>query len=249
MFELAFIAVCLLILAYFALKVARSGFFSNIQPVVTETPKYIGKSLIVYYKHHIGAYSGVRSLFKEARELLPSGATTFGIYYDNPREIDERLLQSAIGVVFGENDKELYTDNYAQQLTRWGYEKMVLPKVDRAVEITQPNDGYLSIFALIYRTYGVIWQFILEKRLETTLALEFYDKDEICVTFPLDHVDEFIIPQHLPMEALESRLAKRKFDSDEDSSESEAEPQSELDGAEDAEVVVDAAAGGDKKDD
>lgn len=51
------------------------------------------------------------------------------------------------------------------------------------------------------------------------------------------------------MEALESRLAKRKFDSDEDSSESEAEPQSELDGAEDAEVVVDAAAGGDKKDD
>ncbi|VDP37126.1 unnamed protein product [Heligmosomoides polygyrus] len=125
------------------------------------------------------------------------------------QEIDERLLQSAIGVVFGENDKELYTDNYAQQLTRWGYEKMVLPKVDRAVEITQPNDGYLSIFALIYRTYGVIWQFILEKRLETTLALEFYDKDEICVTFPLDHVDEFIIPDSRPLEKKEKCSASR----------------------------------------
>ncbi|KHJ75350.1 hypothetical protein OESDEN_25034 [Oesophagostomum dentatum] len=129
MFELAFIAVCLLILAYIAIKVARSGFFSNLQPVVTETPKYLGKSLTVYYKHNVGAYSGVGSIFKEVRDLLPHGAVTFGIFYDDPRERDEHLLQSAVGVVFGEDGKPLYTDNYAQQLTRWGYEKMVLPKV------------------------------------------------------------------------------------------------------------------------
>ncbi|KAK6052517.1 hypothetical protein COOONC_09979 [Cooperia oncophora] len=56
-----------------------------IAPSVTETPKYLGKSLTVYYKHHIGAYSGVGTIFKEARGLLPAGATTFGIFYDNPR--------------------------------------------------------------------------------------------------------------------------------------------------------------------
>ncbi|KHJ75074.1 hypothetical protein OESDEN_25310 [Oesophagostomum dentatum] len=164
-------------------------------PVVTETPKYLGKSLTVYYKHHVGAYSGVGSIFKEVRDLLPHGAVTFGIFYDDPRERDEHLLQSAVGVVFGEDGKPLYTDNYAQQLTRWGYEKMVLPKVDRAVEITQPYTGSLSVFALIYRTYGIIRQFIEEKRLETYHAVEFYSADEICVSFPLDHVKEFNVPE------------------------------------------------------
>ncbi|WKX95341.1 hypothetical protein Q1695_012077 [Nippostrongylus brasiliensis] len=249
MFELAFIAVCLLILAYVALMVAKSGFFSNIQPTVTESPKYLGKSLTVYYKHHIGAYSGVLSLLKEVRELLPSGAVTFGIYYDNPKDIDEHLLQSAAGVVFGEDGKDSYTDNYAQQLTRWGYEKMVLPKVERAVEVTQPYTGYLSLFALVYRTFGIVRQFIEEKRLETSIAVEFYDANEICLTFPLDHVEELVIPEHLTIEALESKLAKKKFDSDEESSESEAEPSSEAEVPDEAEVFVEGGAAGDKKDD
>ncbi|EYB91270.1 hypothetical protein Y032_0208g2087 [Ancylostoma ceylanicum] len=138
MFELAFIAVCLLILAYIAVKVAKSGFFSNLQPAVTDAPKYLGHSLTIYYKHHIGAYSGVGSIFNEVRELLPAGATTFGIYYDNPRERDEHLLQSAVGVIFAEDSKPLFTDNYAQQLTRRGYEKMVLPKV------------FISLFTPLY---------------------------------------------------------------------------------------------------
>ncbi|KAK6739080.1 hypothetical protein RB195_020889 [Necator americanus] len=236
MFELAFIAVCVLILAYIALKVAKSGFFSNLQPVVTESPRYLGKSLTIYYKHHIGAYSGVWTLFKEVRELLPSGATTFGIYYDNPKERDEHLLQSAVGVIFGEDDKLLYTDNYAQQLTRWGYEKMVLPKIERAVEVAQPYTGSLSIFALIYRTYGIIKQFIEDNRLETSIALEFYSNDEIYVSFPLDHVKEFVVPEHLSLEALESKLARKKFDSDEESSESETEQASELEIPEEGEI-------------
>ncbi|PIO74200.1 hypothetical protein TELCIR_03798 [Teladorsagia circumcincta] len=166
------------------------------------------------------------------------------------KEREEHLLQSAAGVIFGEDDKELYTNNYAQQLTRWGYEKMVLPKVERAVEVTQPYTGSLSVFALIYRTYGIIWQYILDNRLETTLALEFYDSNEICVSFPLDHTEEFVIPEHLSIEALESRLARKKFDSDEESSESEADPQSEVEAPDEGVVEIKAdAAGGDKKDD
>ncbi|RCN37163.1 hypothetical protein ANCCAN_16945 [Ancylostoma caninum] len=242
MFELAFIAVCLLILAYIAVKVAKSGFFSNLQPAVTDAPKYLGHSLTIYYKHHIGAYSGVGAIFSEVRELLPAGAATFGIYYDNPRERDEHLLQSAV-----EDNKPLFTDNYAQQLTRRGYEKMVVPKVDRAVEVTQPYTGSLSVFALIYRTYGIIRQYIEENRLETTIAIEFYSSDEICVSFPLDHVKEFIVPEHMSLEALESKLARKKFDSDEESSESEAEQTSEVEVPEEGEIEVGAA--GDKKDD
>ncbi|KJH42894.1 hypothetical protein DICVIV_11108 [Dictyocaulus viviparus] len=248
MFEWMFIAVCLIILAYIAYKVATSGFLSTVQPVVTESPKYLSKSLTVYYKHHIGSYSGVGSLFKEVRNLLPSGATTFGIYYDNPKERDEHLLQSAIGVVFGVDGQDLYTDNYAQQLNRWGYEKMVLPKVDRAVEVTQPYNGSLSVFALIYRTYGIVWQFIQDNRLETSLALEFYDDHEICVSFPLDHEKEFVIPEHLSLEALEARLTKKKFDSDEESSESDSEIASEVEVPDSGEIEIESAASGDKKD-
>uniref|UniRef100_A0A1I7WRN1 RING-type E3 ubiquitin transferase n=1 Tax=Heterorhabditis bacteriophora TaxID=37862 RepID=A0A1I7WRN1_HETBA len=101
----------------------------------------------------------------------------------------EHLLQSAVGVIFGEDGKMLYTDNYAEQLTRWGYEKMVLPKVDRAVQVTQPYTSFLSLFGLVYRTYGIMKQYI----------------------------------EHLTLEELESKLARKKFDSDEEDSESEVD--------------------------
>ncbi|KAK6052516.1 hypothetical protein COOONC_09978 [Cooperia oncophora] len=111
---------------------------------------------------------------------------------------------------------------------------MVLPKVDRAVEVTQPYTGPLSVFALIYRTYGIIWQYIQDNRLETpTLARSSTIK----------------MKSHLSIEALESRLAKKKFDSDEESSESEPDHQSEVENPDDGivEIKEDAAAG-DKKD-
>ncbi|EYB91247.1 hypothetical protein Y032_0208g2072 [Ancylostoma ceylanicum] len=122
-----------------------------------------------------------------------------------------------------------------------------IPSIDRAVEVTQPYTGSLSVFALIYRTYGIIRQYIEDNRLETTIALEFYSPDEICVSFPLDHVKEFIVPEHMSLEALESKLARKKFDSDEESSESEAEQTSEVEVPEEGEIEVGAA--GDKKDD
>ncbi|VDM53223.1 unnamed protein product [Angiostrongylus costaricensis] len=201
-------------------------------PTVTETPKYLAKSLTIYYKHNIGAYSGVGL---KVRNLLPTGATTLGIYYDNPRVCSEFIT------VDGE---DLYTDNYAQQLNRWGYERMVLPKVrihGPSLTDRSSSRGLSSFFT------KSAYSALQNNRLETSLAVEFYDTNEICVTFPLDHAKEFMIPEYLPLEVLESKLNKKKFDSDEECSESESDPHSELEVPESGEIEVEAAGIGDKK--
>uniref|UniRef100_A0A0K0DAL4 Radial spoke head protein 9 homolog n=1 Tax=Angiostrongylus cantonensis TaxID=6313 RepID=A0A0K0DAL4_ANGCA len=204
-------------------KLRRNGNY----PTVTETPKYLAKSLTIYYKHNIGAYSGVGSLFSEVRNLLPAGATTFGIYYDNPGVCSKYF--SHFKYLDGE---DLYTDNYAQQLNRWGYERMVLPKVFFLLNLlfcgstyfSPTSHGFLPLNLFLKPTYSALQ----DNRLETSLAIEFYDTNEICVTFPLDHVKEFMIPEYLPLEVLESKLNKKKFDSDEECSESDSDPHSEF---------------------
>ncbi|GMT16508.1 hypothetical protein PFISCL1PPCAC_7805, partial [Pristionchus fissidentatus] len=59
--------------------------------------------------------------------------------------------------------------------------------------------------------------------LSTKSSMELYSLDSSVFTvhFPLDHQDEFVVPEKLSTEALMDRLACAKFDSDASSSESE----------------------------
>ncbi|CAJ0951543.1 unnamed protein product, partial [Mesorhabditis belari] len=213
--------------AWVVYKVFKSGLLSKTQVSTTDKPALISKPLVVYYKHQIGHYKQSCALMKEARSLLPSGATTFGIYYDDPDEVAEHLLQSAVGVVFAVDGENRYEQNYAEQLTRHGYEKMSLPAVSKAVQATQPFDGFLSIIALVNNTYAAIKEYIKETRIETSVVLEFYTDSQVNVVLPLDHEKEFFVPEYMSTEALESKMARKKFDSDE--SDSESEPDGEED--------------------
>ncbi|TKR67468.1 hypothetical protein L596_023617 [Steinernema carpocapsae] len=152
----------------------------------------------------------------------------FGLYYDDPRETKEDLCQSAIGVIFGEDQHNLYDDNYSNQLNRWGYERMTLPAVKRAVVLRQRYTGFFSLLVMIYKSYKTIAQFITDNRLETGLSVEVYSTDEsgngvVDIIFPLDHQHEFYVEEHVSTEELTSKLARRHFDSDLSDSESEPE--------------------------
>ncbi|VDD91032.1 unnamed protein product [Enterobius vermicularis] len=148
----------LLVLVYLVWKLYKSGIFDNIEVRVSDNPPFVNKPLIVYYKHHIGAYKNVGKFMESAKQLMPADVNVFGIYYDNPNV--ENLLQSVTGVVFGVDGKDLYDESYAEKLKMAGYEKLVLPAVEAAVVATQKNDGFFSFVALAKFTYSKINLFI-----------------------------------------------------------------------------------------
>lgn len=172
-------------------------FCNFFQPTISTSPQNLTQPLTVYYKYHLGPYSNVINIIGEAKKIVassPTVSTFFGIYYDNPETTDSHFLQSAVGVVFGVDGKDLYDEKYAKELTDNGFEKMVLPKVERAVQVIQPSTGgSLSFLALVWFTYSTIKKYISDNKLETKYAVEFYTDEEIAVIFPLDNVEEFLV--------------------------------------------------------
>uniref|UniRef100_A0A1I7TTG4 GyrI-like domain-containing protein n=1 Tax=Caenorhabditis tropicalis TaxID=1561998 RepID=A0A1I7TTG4_9PELO len=236
MFELAFIAILLAAAVYIFLTLRKNGFFVTVEPSVTTAPKNLEKPLAVYYKYHLGPYQNVMEIIGQAKQLLsssPAPSTFFGIYYDNPETTDSHFLQSAVGVVFGADGKDFHDEKYAKDLVENGFEKLVLPKVERAVQAVQPSTGgSLSFLALIWFTYSTIRKYISENKLETTYAVEFYSDSDIHVIFPLDDVNEFLVKDYQTIDKLESDAAKKRFDSSEEDSESEPEGTEEPEGDE-----------------
>ncbi|CAI2344928.1 unnamed protein product [Caenorhabditis sp. 36 PRJEB53466] len=231
MFEFSFIAVLIAIGVYVYFWLRRNGFFVPIEPTVTTSPKNLDKPLTVYYKYHLGPYQNVLEVIDEAKKVLATSstaATYFGIYYDNPETTDQHFLQSAVGVVFGADGKDLHDEKFAKDLTDNGFEKLVLPKVERAVQAVQPSTGgFFSFMALLWFTYSTIRQYISDNKLETKYAVEFYTNSDIHVIFPLDNADEFLVKDYQTVEQLESNAAKKRFDSSEDESESEPDNDAE----------------------
>ncbi|VDM43194.1 unnamed protein product [Toxocara canis] len=210
---LAFLGLLLTLIA-FIYKLQRSGLFDDVEITVSDHPPIVCNSITIFYKHRIGAYRHAVDVLKELSELVPPAAVAFGIYYDDPEVTKEHLLQSAIGVVYGEGGKDLYRSNYGEQLTRWGYERMTIPAVKKAVVATQRYEGFLSSIALTQFTYSKIRSYLKRQNLHAPLYIDFFTNGKVHVVLPLDQPNEFFIPQLLSMEALETKLARRKWDSD-----------------------------------
>uniref|UniRef100_A0A915CSM3 Uncharacterized protein n=1 Tax=Ditylenchus dipsaci TaxID=166011 RepID=A0A915CSM3_9BILA len=69
-----------------------------------------------------------------------------GIFYDN----GDTQQMAAVGCVFESSGNQLFQANYAMQLTRWGFEQMVLPKVEKAIHSQQKSmSGCFANLALI----------------------------------------------------------------------------------------------------
>lgn len=234
----------LLLLVYLVWKLYRSGIFDNIEVLVSDKPPFVNQSITVYYKHHIGPYKNVGKYLENAMKIMQhKDVTAFGIYYDNPNDIKEHLLQSATGVVFGIDGKDRYDDEYGERLKEAGYERVVLPAVDKAVVATQKFDGFFSCIALAKFTYSKINLFVQKNRLNVRFSIEFYEKGKVHIVMPLDHQADFLVRELMSLEELETKLARRKFDSEESDSCSDPEPEesepSESESAAEGEAAAD----------
>ncbi|KAH7694981.1 TAT-4.2 protein [Aphelenchoides avenae] len=188
---------------YFFVKLARSGFFDDVQVSITDKVPTLSQKVTFFYKYNVGPYSKAVKIFDEIARLLPEGARTLGIFYDNPEVVPVDRLQSATGCVFAVDGKELYEQRYAKELQRHGFSAMDLPAIDRAVHSRQRFDGMLSLWHLLRHVYPKVFDYVKNERLNTSYTVEVYlpatEKEEghLDVILPLDHTDGLKVPEYI----------------------------------------------------
>uniref|UniRef100_A0AC34Q5J4 Uncharacterized protein n=1 Tax=Panagrolaimus sp. JU765 TaxID=591449 RepID=A0AC34Q5J4_9BILA len=214
------------VISYYFIKFINSGLNSSISVSVKDEVPVFQKNTTLFYKHHIGSYSDHSSALKEIISLLPQGSSTVQILYDDERSKVPKHLQSAIGCIFGEDGEDFYTQNFAVQLKRFGYERLVIKSVGKVLFCVVPNNqSWFSFLNLKYRVRSALSTAFdeLETKPESMVIIHVIDTSKnLAYSFiPLENVEEFIDAQFLQQDELEAKLARQKFDSDESSSESE----------------------------
>jgi len=210
--------ICILILLWVARFVKNAGFWDSVQVEVVEKPRILGQNLEIFYKYHIGSYSKAAEHINEIKSLLPDNKDTkiISVYYDNPKEVKEELCQSISGVIYSVDENVLIEPHFATNLTRWGYERVRIPAVERSVVCKQRFSGFFSYLHLIWHVYPKINSFFKEQRFECQLTVELLTEKHLTLFCPLDHTDEFIVPEVIPTEKLEEKMATAGFQSTSD---------------------------------
>ncbi|KAE9552884.1 hypothetical protein FO519_003911 [Halicephalobus sp. NKZ332] len=222
------IPVTFAVISYYIYQYLNSGLIAPVEVTEVESVPVLDKTTTLFYKHHIGSYSEHTSSLKELISLLPQGASTVQILYDDESTTPSKRLQSAIGCVFGEEGEDYYTQNYNVQLKRFGYERLVLKPSGKALySVSSHNQSFFSRLNVNYRIRPLLKSTFhsLENKPETMVIIQVVDtsKNLVHVFIPLENIEEFIDAQHLSQDELDGKLARKRFDSDEESSESEPE--------------------------
>ncbi len=126
----------------------------------------------VVYENHIGDYSEVRKIQdKIYSSLVNEGINTtksFGIYYDNPQEVETERLRSEVGVII---EKEDYEDIFK---LKGKYNVRDIPKVKNVIA-TFPYRNKFSITLGVFKVYPKLNNYIEEKSYKSTPVMEIYD--------------------------------------------------------------------------
>ncbi len=154
--------VCLIVLA-------RYGLFYS----VSVSEKNVGPYLLVY-KTHIGDYKSVGPIIGELYYDLKNNysiETTkgFGLYYDNPQEVDKAKLRSIVGCIVEDRSVE----DLKKVSNKYGVKEYPSSK---SVVAEFPYKGQMSILIGIFRVYPKLGSYIKEHKYPQTLIMELYDQ-------------------------------------------------------------------------
>ncbi|CAD5210994.1 unnamed protein product [Bursaphelenchus okinawaensis] len=213
-------------------KLFKAGFFETTDIAVVETPIFLGKTVEVFYKYYVGSYSNVSKYINEVRSILPKESRVIAIYYDDSNKVDDDLCQAAVGCIYSVDGKEEIEPNFVSQLSRWGYERMIIHKFGRSIQMKQQYDGFFSNLRLVRRSYPQLAQFIQDHKFETSLNVEVYQNNEVVVLSPLDDVKELVVPEYVETDELIQRQLQahaENFNDDSDSDDDDEEDDDESD--------------------
>jgi hypothetical protein len=93
------------------------------------------------------------------------------------------------------DDNVQFDQHFATNLTRWGYERIRIPAVERSVICQQRFNGFFSYLHLIWHVYPKLTKFFNEQRLESNLTIEVLSDTKLTIFCPLDHVEDFRVPE------------------------------------------------------
>jgi hypothetical protein len=186
------IAVIFIILL---LVLSRYGLFAS----VNVSEKVVGPYLLIY-KKHIGDYKNVGPVMDEMYRDLKNNysmETTkgFGLYYDDPRQVDKAQLRSIVGcIVEGKTREDLSKVSSKCDVREYPSSKSVVAEF--------PYKGKISIFIGIMKVYPVLGTYIKEHQYNQTPIMELYD-------MPNERI-EYISSMNLPKEIFDDFLKSKE---------------------------------------
>ena len=154
--------VCLMVLA-------RYGLFSS----VSVSEKNAGPYVLVY-KTHVGDYNSVAPIIGEVYNDLKNNYSIeatkgFGLYYDNPQEVEKAKLRSIVGcIVEGKSVEDL-----KKGIDKYGVKEYPSSK---SVVAEFPYRGKMSIIIGIFKVYPKLASYIKEHKYPQTPIMELYDR-------------------------------------------------------------------------
>lgn len=162
---LAAILLVLVLLIYFS----RHGLFSSV--IIKE--QNTGPFFLVYEKH-VGDYKNVGPVMDEIYYRLKkvfSIETTkgFGLYYDNPREVDVEKLRSLVGCMVEEKDSE----DWKKLKNEFNIKEYPSSK---SIVAEFPYHGKMSIILGLFKVYPKLIKYISDKGYQATPIMEIYDQ-------------------------------------------------------------------------
>ena len=167
---LGIVVIVIAVIAIVSLIVlARYGLFYS----VSISEKNVGPYLLVY-KTHIGDYKGVAPIIGELYSDLKNNYSIeatkgFGLYYDNPQEVDKAKLRSIVGcIVEGKSVEDLKKVG-----NKYGVEEYPSSK---SVVAEFPYKGKMSIIIGIFKVYPKLGSYIEEHKYTQTPIMELYDQ-------------------------------------------------------------------------
>ena len=167
---LGIIVIVIGVIAILSLIVlARYGLFYS----VSVSEKNVGPYLLVY-RTHIGDYKGVGPIISEIYDDLKNNYSIeatkgFGLYYDNPQEVDKAKLRSIVGcIVEGRSVEDLKKVSNKYGVKEYPSSKSVVAEF--------PYKGKMSIIIGIFKVYPKLGSYIKEHKYTQTPIMELYDQ-------------------------------------------------------------------------
>ncbi len=184
-------SIAVLVVTVLLIYLSRYGLFAS----VNITEKSIGPYLLVYEKH-VGDYKNVGpimdKLYYDLKDNYNIETTKgFGLYYDNPQDVDKDKLRSIVGcIVESKSVKELNILGNKYGVKEFPSSESVVAEF--------PYKGKISIILGIFKVYPKLSKYINEHKYAQTPIMELYDQPNekieyiSAIDLPKELFDDFL---------------------------------------------------------
>lgn len=185
MLRISLFVIIILIITIIGMIIYYSGFTKI---VFKETKK---KSFHIVYNSFIGPYKNTGPVSdKIYYDLLNNEKVEtfkgFGIYYDNPKEVEEEKCRSIVGCILEEKD-----NNKIEELKKKGFNIIKIDDID-CIYTEFPFKGKISIIMGIIKVYPALEKYFEKKSVKQySPIMEIYNVPERKITYIIPKKDIF----------------------------------------------------------